>query len=63
MSADDDEEQRAARSRALRFSADERALLRKGCLKYRRGIPTYLQSSREELSLIASILEKLGDDP
>jgi hypothetical protein len=42
------------------LSREERTILLQACKRYRNSLPLYLQSVREELEIIKSILRKLG---
>jgi len=48
------------RRKSKALTRDERALLLQACRRYRNTLPLYLQSVRSELTLIRSILKKLG---
>lgn len=44
----------------VRLSREERALLLQACRRYKNTLPIYLESVRSELTIIKSILRKLG---
>jgi hypothetical protein len=52
--------ERESPSVRLVLSHQEAALLRKAAQRYRATLPSYLQSSREELALLEELLQKLG---
>ena len=46
-------------AKRIHFTEAEVELLLKACAEYRAGLPIYLQSSREELSILDSLIHKL----